>query len=205
MNGKRITSSVAKGATLLAVGGFLVAPLVTSDADTTALGQDDGQIVGEPAKEAVYAKYDGVNGESTDKAHDAWIDVLSVDWGAARPRSKSGALRRRGETTMEDLKLTMEYEKSTPKLQESCLKGEVIPKLEIDMTATYGQATESYIKYELTNVVVSSYSVSGGGESPPVVDVSLNFQSVKVTYTERDRDGAALGTTGFEHSRSSGK
>ena len=83
---------------------------------------------------AAFAKYDGVDGESDDANHGKWIDVLSIDWGAHKPGGgATGQSRRRGAAVVEDLTLTFEYEKAAPKLQEKCLKGEVIPKLEIEL------------------------------------------------------------------------
>jgi len=82
---------------------------------------------------AVFAKYDGIDGESTDSKHDKWIDVLSVDWGAYQPGGgATGETRSRGAAVLEEMTLTIEYEKASPKLQEKMLKGEVIPKLEIE-------------------------------------------------------------------------
>ena len=39
---------------------------------------------------AVFAKYDGVDGEAKDSNHDKWIDVLAIDWGSHKP---SGAVQ----------------------------------------------------------------------------------------------------------------
>ncbi len=79
---------------------------------------------------AIFAKYDGVDGEATDANHDKWIDVLSFDWGAERAGSNSaGQSRRRGSADIEDLVLAIEYEKASPKLLESCLSGRVLPLL----------------------------------------------------------------------------
>lgn len=47
----------------------------------------------------------------------------------------------------------------------------------------------AYLKYELTNVIVTSYNISGSGqsESVPTESLSLNFEEIKVTYTEQDK------------------
>jgi type VI secretion system secreted protein Hcp len=145
---------------------------------------------------AVFAKYEGIDGESKDANHDKWIDVLSIDWGSHKPGGgATGQSRRRGTVIMEDLRLTMEYEKSTPKLLEKMCKGEVIPKLEIEQTANYGGARQTYLKYELKNVQVTSQDLnaSGNDESPPTVTVSNNFEEIKVTYTEYDSEGNSQG------------
>jgi type VI secretion system Hcp family effector len=141
---------------------------------------------------AVFAKYDGVDGESADANHDKWIDVLSIDWGSNKPGGGStGQSRRRGGVIVEDMRLTMEYEKSTIKLLEKLNMGEVIPKLEIEQTANYGGSRATYLKYELVNVQVTAFDVnaSGNDETPPMVTLSNNFEEYKVTYTEYDSEG----------------
>ena len=158
---------------------------------------------------AVFAKYDGVDGESKDENHDKWIDVLSIDWGAHKPGGgMTGQSRRRGAAVVEDMTLTVEYEKSAPKLLEKCLKGEVIPKLELEQTATYGGSRATYLKYELKNVMVTSYQTNASGNDeagPPTVVVGNNFEEIKVTYTEFDEAGSSKGNVETEFSVEKGK
>jgi type VI secretion system secreted protein Hcp len=145
---------------------------------------------------AIFANYDGIDGEAKDADHDKWIDVLSFDWGVHRPGSEAtGQSRRRGAAVVEDFIINIEYEKASPKLLETCLKGKVIPKLEIDLTATYGGARVTYLKYEMKNVAVTSYHVSGEGDEsgPPLVVISNNFEEIKVTYSEYDDEGNKAG------------
>ncbi len=146
---------------------------------------------------AVFAKYDGIDGESNDDKHASWVNVLNVDWGIHRPGGgASGKSRRRGAAIVEDMVLTIEYEKAAPKLQENCLKGKVIPKLEIEQTATYGGARETYLRYELKNVTITSIQVNASGNDeagPPTVVVGNNFEKLKVIYTEFDSAGSKKG------------
>ena len=151
----------------------------------------------------VFAKYDGFDGESKDDSHDKWIDVLSIDWGCHKPGGgATGQSRRRGVAVVEDITLTIEYEKASPKLQEKCLKGEIIPVLEIEQTATYGGARATYLKYELKNVMVTSFQVNASGNDeagPPTVVVGNNFEEIKVTYTEYDDTGSSAGNVETEY------
>lgn len=149
---------------------------------------------------ALFAKYDGIDGESKDANHADWVDVLSLDWGAVHPTAAGG--RRRGSTVVEDMVLSLDYEKAAPKLLEKCLDGAVIPRLEVEVTATYGGARVTYLKYELTNVAVTSYQVHASGNDeagPPTVVVANAFEEITVTYTEFDDDGTAKGTVETEH------
>jgi type VI protein secretion system component Hcp len=53
----------------------------------------------------------------------------------------------------------------------------------------------TYYSYELKNVLVTSYNISGAGqsESVPVEQFSLNFEEIKVTYVENDAAGRKKG------------
>ena len=146
---------------------------------------------------AIFAKYDGIDGESVDDQHARWVDVLNLDWGMHRPGGEtSGQSRRRGAAIVEDLVLTIEYEKASPKLQEKCLQGEVIPRLEIEQTANYGGARATYIKYELRTVMITSIDINASGNDEagsPIVTVANNFRRAIVTYTEFDAAGKKKG------------
>jgi len=150
---------------------------------------------------AVFAKYDGVDGESLYRTDDGdreqrkWIDILSIEWGSHKKTDKNGQVKKRSGVIVEDMRLTMEYEKSTVKLLEKLNLGEVIPKLEIEQTATYGGERAVYLKYELTNVQVTAFDVnaSGNDELPSTVTIANNFEEYKVTYTEYDSEGTAKG------------
>ncbi|MGY5144749.1 MAG: Hcp family type VI secretion system effector [Candidatus Nitrosopumilus sp. bin_32a] len=142
---------------------------------------------------AVFAKYDGIDGESKDANHDKWIDVLSVDWGMHKQKAKKN---RAATNVIEDMTLTIEYEKASPKILEAAFQGKVIPKLEIEQTSTYGGARATYLKYELTNVLVTSFQTNASGNDeagPPTVVIGNNFEEIKVTYTEFDDTGSSKG------------
>ena len=53
---------------------------------------------------ALFIKFDGMDGESKDKDHDTWSDVLSMSWGVHKAGGGStGQTRRRGVATVEEL------------------------------------------------------------------------------------------------------
>ena len=97
--------------------------------------------------------------------------------------------RRRGDAVLGDVVCVKELDKSTPKLAEAILVGTVIPLVEIHVTASYADAGRvTYYAYELKNVQVTSYSISGAtqGETRPTEQLSLNFEEIKVTYRVPD-------------------
>ena len=146
---------------------------------------------------ALFIKFDGVDGECNDKDHKGWSDLQSFSWGLHKAGAgATGATRRRGVVTVEDVVVTKQYDKSSPKLAESVCMGKVFPKVEIHDTTTYGDGNRAvFLKYELKNVMVTSHNVSaaGSGDAVPTDSLSLNFGEVKQTYVEYDAKGGKKG------------
>lgn len=102
---------------------------------------------------------------------------------------------------MENIQVTKELDKASPKIAESICKGKVFPKVEIHLTASYTDAGRvTYFAYELKNVLVTSYNINGSGQSEdvPTENFSLNFEEIKVTYTEADNQGKSKGNVEYE-------
>ena len=161
-----------------------------------------GAVIGNPGTAAYYIKFDGIDGEALDKDHSGWSDLNS--FGQALRTSivdlSSDGTRRRGDVILEDISLSKQLDKASPKLAEAVTSGMVFPKVEIHVTASYTDAGRvTYYKYELTNVMVTSYSVSGTGsvDDVPMEQVSLNFAAIKVTYTENDSSGQKKGNVEY--------
>jgi type VI secretion system Hcp family effector len=151
---------------------------------------------------AGFAKYYGVDGESLDADHRGWVDLLAFDWAVGADESSSGATRRRGSADIEDFNIVLAYEKAAVKLQEGLLRGKLFPRVEVELTATYGGARTTYLRYEMKNVTVTSYQVNASGseeDGPPIVAVANRFEEIKVTYTEYDPTGNALGSVESEY------
>ena len=148
---------------------------------------------------AAYIKFDGVDGECLDKDHGGWSDILSFSQGVHQPGGgATGATRRRGSTVLEDIQCVKELDKASPKIAESVCNGKVYPKVEIDVTASYtDEGRVTYYRYELTNVMVSSYNISGSSQGVPTENFSFNFEEIKVTYTENDSKGKKKGNVEY--------
>lgn len=150
---------------------------------------------------AAYIKFDGVAGEAEDTNHKGWSDLLSFQQGLSKPGGgATGATRRRGDVVLDDIVCVKELDKASPKIAESVCKGKVFPKVEIHVTASYTDAGRvTYYAYDLKNVLVTSYDISGSAQSEdvPVENISLNFEEIKVTYTECDNAGKSKGNVEY--------
>jgi type VI secretion system secreted protein Hcp len=140
---------------------------------------------------AAYIKFDGVDGEAKDKGHKGWSDLNSVSQVIHRAGGgRTGVQRRGGNAQIEDLQCTKEMDKSSNVIAEAVCQGKIYAKVEIDITNDgTGEARQTYFRYELKNVMISSYSVSGASNGRPHESFSLNFEEIKVTYFPVDEKG----------------
>lgn len=151
---------------------------------------------------ALFAKFEGFDGESSDSNHKKWCDVIRVTWGAHVPGSgETGQNRRRGTAQIHDITLTKVVDKASPKLLAHMFGGEkkkaVIPKVEIHNTATYGDgARTTYMIFELKNVKLSvgEGTADTNDASIPSETWSMNFEEMKYTYHEFDSAGGKVGS-----------
>ncbi len=143
---------------------------------------------------AAYIKFEGVDGESQDAEHKSWSDLVAFSHSISRPSAESGSTRTSG-AVFHDFTISKELDKSSIKLQESASTGKFFLKVDIHLTASTGEGRVTYYTYELTNVMVTSYSISGSGtsEQVPMEQISLNFDAIKVTYTEIGKDSGEKG------------
>jgi len=182
---------------------------------------DEEETVELPAHSSAYIKFDGIDGESQDKDHDGWSEIISLSQPISQPGGgATGATRRRGDVVLEDIVVVKQLDKASPKLAESICKGKVFPKVEIHLTGPSEGSTclGTFYIYELSNAMITSYKVSGSNPLAyaliaPVPDItmpstgpfivqavdapmevlSLNFEEIKVIYTECDSSGKSKG------------
>jgi type VI secretion system secreted protein Hcp len=160
-----------------------------------------------------YIKFDGIDGEAQDKDHKGWSVIVSFSQPIHRPSSGTDVTRRRGEVVIEDIVVVKEIDKASPKLAEAICTGKVFPKVEIHLTGPSEGSTcqGTFYIYELKNVMITSYKATGSNPlayalitpapdsilpysgpfivqavDAPMEELSLNFEEIKVIYTECD-------------------
>jgi type VI secretion system secreted protein Hcp len=150
---------------------------------------------------AAFIKFDGVDGEAKSKHHKGWSVLAFFSQSIHQPGGGStGSSRRRGAAILDDIVVNKKLDKASLTIAEALLTGKVFPEVEIEVTASYsGAGKQTYYRYELKNVIITSYSVSGSaeGREVPMEEVALNFEEIKVTYTERNRSGNSRGNVEY--------
>lgn len=145
-----------------------------------------------------FIKIEGIDGESNDKFHEDWIEILSVSQSIKRPFDSGSGLST-GVAAFGDITIVKEIDKATPKLQSAIATGSAIPEITLELTALFGSNEDPYLKYVLTNVKVSNHRISGSavGTNRPTEVVTLKFDQINVTYRELDDTGRNSGNVEF--------
>lgn len=148
----------------------------------------------------VYLQIDGIKGESTDSAHQGWIEVGSAHWGVTQPRSATASTG--GGHTAErcehrTLSLSKLADMASPILMQTCSMGKTIPKAKLEFMRADGQGKPvKYYEVELENVMIANMDqlVSDGGLLQD--EIGLRFSKVKWKYTQQKIAGGSGGNTG---------
>ena len=125
---------------------------------------DKGETEEPLAHSSGYVKFEGIDGESKSKDHDRWSEIVSFSQPISKPGGgATGSTRRRGDVVLEDIVIVKQLDKASPKLAEAICMGKVFPKVEIHLTGPSEGSTclGTFYAYELTNVMITSYKVSG--------------------------------------------
>lgn len=135
-----------------------------------------------PAMSAVelFLKIDDIKGESTDFNHRDWIDLLSYSFGASNSGSLVGGGRGgAGNVQLQDFYFTKYVDASSPFLFQGVASGKHYAEAVVEILAPLGNGGGQLVTYTLGDVLVTSFSQSGGG-GIPVDSFSLAFGKLKV-------------------------
>ena len=159
---------------------------------------------------AAFLRMDSIQGEATDQGHKDWIIIQSMSTSIHRsiPSGAKDQQRTKGETSLGDVQIVRQLDKSSTKLQEACAAGKFFKTVDIEFCTTVKDKQEPYLKYKLYDVIVSSYSVHGdaSGNPLPSEQVSLGYSKVDWTYVVVDpKTGDKKGEVATKYNPAEGK
>ena len=141
-----------------------------------------------------FLKLGTLKGESVVKGFEDQIQLLSWSWGMTQTgtthtASGGGA----GKVDVSDLQVSKNTDASSPMLALACCKGTHYDSATLTMRKAGGTALE-YVTITLTDLIVTSYSVSEGGGGDVLTDTfTLNFGKYKYSFQPQDNKGAKKG------------
>jgi len=140
----------------------------------------------------MFLKLDGIDGESTDKLHEKWIQVESFSWGVSNHVTTTSGGGGAGKAVPSDFSFVIPQSAASPDIFIKCVTGEHIKEGLLSCRKAGRDQSTDFLKYKLTDVLVSSYNTEGAGDQP-MESISLNFVKIDYSYAPQNADGS-LGT-----------
>jgi type VI secretion system secreted protein Hcp len=138
-----------------------------------------------------------INGDSVVAGHEKWITCSSIQLGVGRAISASGggADRETSNPSFSELTITKSTDIASADLFMQAVCGMSLGKAEIHFLQTGGadKKQQVYLKIELEDAIVSSYSTSSGGDRPSE-SLSINFVKISYQYDAFSGDKITTGT-----------
>lgn len=143
---------------------------------------------------AIYLKYDKVPGNVTTKGFENQIEVNSASFSAGRSMAmskRSDVNRGHAEPHLAEISCSKMWDDlASGQLLQDAIAGVGDKKATISFTTTSKNVVLAFLTYDLEGVVVSNYSMGGGGDSQPSESFNLNYTKITVTPYEV-KDGKA--------------
>lgn len=136
-----------------------------------------------------------IKGQSTVDGHAGWINVDSMQLGVGRSiaaQAGGSAKREVSSPSVSEMTFSRQADMASPELFFQACGGVSLGKCEIHVLQVVDNKPQVFVKIELEDVLVSSYSMSSGGDIPSD-SFSLNF--TKISYQFDTFDGKKI-TTG---------
>ena len=137
-----------------------------------------------------FMKLGDIKGEATDQGHKDWILIESMSAPIHRsvPEGAKDQQRTKGHTTLGDVVIVRQLDKSSTKLQENCANGTFFKEVQIDFCTTVKNKQEPYLTYKLQDVIITSYSFHGveSGQPLPSEQITLNCTAAEWNYVVVD-------------------
>jgi type VI secretion system secreted protein Hcp len=139
---------------------------------------------------AAYLKYGTIQGESLAEGHkgsDGWCEIGSVQFGVGRGISTpvgASAKREASAPNISEVVITKLMDTTSPLFFQEALVGKAV-QATIELVETGSDQLNTYCVIDLTNAMISGYSVSSSGDRPSE-SITLNFTKILLQYNQYD-------------------
>lgn len=106
-----------------------------------------------------FLKLEGIDGQSNDKGHSNWIEVMEVGHGAMQNVSMQRGADVSGRGQFIPFKFVHPVDKATPKLQQFCMNGQKIAKAEFASCRAIAGVQVPVYEIKMENVKVARAEV----------------------------------------------
>jgi len=150
---------------------------------------------------------DTIKGECTIDGYKDKIELLSYSHGIAQQITgdQSNQKRTSGKPSHQDFTVTKFIDLATCSLIDYCDQAKPIKTVKITVGQNENGAVNPIMTYELSEVLVSSESVGGGGGGKPQETVTLNYVAITWTYKPQQASADVKGQNSAQWSLATNK
>lgn len=137
-----------------------------------------------------------IKGQSNVDGHAGWINVESLSWGVGRAiagQAAGSAKREVSSPSVSEASFSRLTDGASPELFFQACGGVSLGKCEIHFLQVVENKPQVYLKIELEDAMIASYSLSSGGDKPSE-SFSVNFTKVSFQYDTFDGKSIKTGT-----------
>ena len=152
----------------------------------------------------MYLKIGSVEGEVEEAHHKGWISIESFKFEYEQPttpvRDSTGSVIERA--THEPVSVTKRTDKSSASLLKACWGGTRYDTVIIEAYRTIGKSQDqlSYVKYELSDVVIGKVSQDSQSNELPEEELELVYTKINFKYSYTNKEtGQYSGQTSATH------
>jgi type VI secretion system secreted protein Hcp len=130
-----------------------------------------------------FVKIDGIDGDSNDKSHGKWIEVISFSHGALQNVGAGRATDVSGRGSFAPFSFVHLIDKATPKIQQFCMSGQKVAKVQFHVCRAIAGKQEPVYEVTLENVKIAKAfvktAIPSGNGAPEMLD---NFVGSDASY-----------------------
>ncbi len=137
-----------------------------------------------------------IKGESTVQGFEGWINASSMQFGVGRAvSSPSGGTGKRevSAASVSEVVMSRNSDLASPEFFFQSCGGQTLELCTINIVQIEDNKPAVHVAIELTDPIVSAYSVSSGGDNPSE-SVTLNFTKISFQYNSFDGKKVVSGT-----------
>ena len=137
-----------------------------------------------------------IKGQANVDGHIGWINVDSMQWGVGRgiaSQQAGSAKREVSSPSVSELTFSRSSDMASPELFYQACGGVSLGKCTIHLLQVIENKPQVYLIIELEDALVSSYSISSGGDLP-ADSFSINFTKISYQYDTFDGKKITTGT-----------
>ena len=147
-----------------------------------------------------FLNIDGIEGQASDAKHEKWVELISFSHGSQQNINIQASADVQGRGQYIPFIFTHAVDKATPKLQLSCMKGEVIKTAKFEYCRVLGGAQTPVYELTLNSVRVARSEIKTVNPKPddpasqqPIEEVHLVAGEITVKVTPIKPDGTKDG------------